>query len=129
MLFEIQSESTLLFFYIIIYQRCVSFEPPSSTLGEDRHMRSRTFLYEIQFRITFFWTFFWYDGYFWQHRAPKWIYFSFFYIKYFKNAYISSPLSPLWWEIRHMHSWTFLYEIQLRTTFIRSFFCCDVYFW
>ncbi len=24
---------------------------------------------------------------------------------------------------------TFLYKIQLQTTFIRSFFWCDVYFW
>ncbi len=44
---------TLLFFH-----RWESFEPLSSTLGEDRHMRLRTFLYEIQFRTTFIWTFF-----------------------------------------------------------------------
>ncbi len=35
----------------------------------------RTFLYEIQFWTTFISIFFWYDAYFWQHRAPNWIYF------------------------------------------------------
>ncbi len=29
------------------------FEPPSSTPGEDRHIRSRTFLYKIQLQTTF----------------------------------------------------------------------------
>ncbi len=43
-----QSESTFPFLYIIIFQRWESFEPPSSTLWGDRHMRSWTFLYEIQ---------------------------------------------------------------------------------
>ncbi len=30
---------------------------------------------------------------------------------------------------RHMRPWTFLYEIQLWTTFIWNFFGCDAYFW
>ncbi len=48
-----QSGPTFPFLYVIILQRWESFEPPSSSLRRDRHMRSRTFLYEILFRITF----------------------------------------------------------------------------
>ncbi len=72
------TESTFLFLYIIILQRGDSFDPPSSTLTEDRHMRSWTFLYEIQFRTTFIWSFFWCNAYFWQQRALKWISFPIF---------------------------------------------------
>ncbi len=36
--------------------------------GGDRHMRSRTFLYEIQFPTTFMLSFFSWDGYFWRQR-------------------------------------------------------------
>ncbi len=35
----------------------------SSTPREDRHMRSRTFLFKIQFRTTFIWNFFRCDAY------------------------------------------------------------------
>ncbi len=35
--------------YNIIFQSCESFEPLSSTVWGDRHMHSRTFLYEIRF--------------------------------------------------------------------------------
>ncbi len=45
---ESQTESTFPFFYLIIIQRWESFEPPSSTLGGDRRMPLRTFLFEIQ---------------------------------------------------------------------------------
>ncbi len=55
-----QTESTSPFLYLIIFQRWESFEPSNFTLGEDRHKRSRTFLYEIQFQTTFIQTFF--DG-------------------------------------------------------------------
>ncbi len=39
----------------------------------DRHMRLGTFLYKIQFRITFIWSFFGFDAYFWQRSELKWI--------------------------------------------------------
>ncbi len=48
-----QTVSTFPFLYIIIFQRGKSFDPPSSTPGRDRRMRSGSFLYEIQFRTTF----------------------------------------------------------------------------
>ncbi len=48
-----QTVSTFPFLYIIIFQRGESFDPPSSTFEGDRHMRSRTFSYKIQFRTTF----------------------------------------------------------------------------
>ncbi len=54
-----------------------SLEPPSSTKGGDRHMCLQTFLYKIQFRTTFIWTFFRCDAYFWQRSALKWMYFPF----------------------------------------------------
>ncbi len=66
---EPQCESTFPFFYIVIFQRWVSFKPPCSTLVGDRHMRSRTFLYEIQLRTTFIRGSFWCDAYFWQCSA------------------------------------------------------------
>ncbi len=44
------------------------FEPPSSPLVRDRHMRLGTCLYEIKFRTTFVLTIFWCDAYFW-HRS------------------------------------------------------------
>ncbi len=72
---EPRTEYTSPFFYIIIFQRWESLEPPSSTPGKDRHMRSQTFLYEIQFRTTFVWTVFWFDAYFLRRRAPNRIYF------------------------------------------------------
>ncbi len=50
---EPEAGSTFLVLYIIILQRWESFKPSSSTLRGDRHMRSRTFLYEIQFWTTF----------------------------------------------------------------------------
>ncbi len=53
-----QTESTFPFLYIIIFQRWESFEPLSSTLGGDRHMRLRTFLYKIQHQKTFILNFF-----------------------------------------------------------------------
>ncbi len=42
------------------------------------HMRSRTFLYEIQFQTTFIWSFFWCDAYFWQRWVLNWRYFGVF---------------------------------------------------
>ncbi len=51
------------------------FRAAQSTTGKDRHIRSRTFSYEIQFRTTFIWSFFWSDAYFLLRRAPNRIYF------------------------------------------------------
>ncbi len=42
----------------IIFQNGKSLVPPSSTRWGDKHMLSQTFLYEIQFRKTFIWSFF-----------------------------------------------------------------------
>ncbi len=74
---EPQTGHTFPFLYIIL-QRWESFEPPNSTLRGDRHMCSRTFLYEILFRTTFIWSFSWCDAYFWQRQALKWINFPIF---------------------------------------------------
>ncbi len=57
---ESQIECMLPFLKNIIFQAHQSFESPSSTLGRDRRLRSRTFLFKIQFRTTFIRTFF--DG-------------------------------------------------------------------
>ncbi len=46
---ELQIECNLQFWYNIIFQRYQSFESSSSTLRGNRYMRSRAFLYEIQF--------------------------------------------------------------------------------
>ncbi len=42
-------ESTLPFLYILIFQKWLSLEPPSSPLAGDRHIRSLTFWHEIDF--------------------------------------------------------------------------------
>ncbi len=56
---EPQSKSDFLYLYIIKFQTYWSLDnPPSSTRGEDGHMRSWTFLYEIQFSTTFIRSFF-----------------------------------------------------------------------
>ncbi len=44
--------------YIIIFQKWKSFEPPSSTLGEDRHIRSLTFCTKFNFEQLLFKAFF-----------------------------------------------------------------------
>ncbi len=46
-------ECILPFLYRIIFQPYQSFEPPSSIPGGDRHRRSPTFLYKIQFQTIF----------------------------------------------------------------------------
>ncbi len=66
---EHQIEFTFPFQYNIIFETYQSLEPPSSTLEGERHVRSLTFLYRIQFS-TFSWCIFWYNMYFCQHRAP-----------------------------------------------------------
>ncbi len=68
---EPQNESNFPFLYIIRFQTYWSLEPPSSTRGGDRHMRSLTFLSGIRFRTTFTWSFFSLNTYFWQCWAPK----------------------------------------------------------
>ncbi len=62
--------------YIPLFSTISSFEAPSSTLGEDRHMPPRTFLSEIQCPKTFIWSFFRNNAYFWQRSAQKWMQFS-----------------------------------------------------
>ncbi len=74
---ESQTESTFPFQYNIISET-YSLEPLSSTLEGSWHVRPLTFLYRIQCSTTFIWTIFGYGAYFWQHRAPKWIYFPIF---------------------------------------------------
>ncbi len=44
---------SLQFQYIIIFQTWQYLVPPSSTPGEDRHMRQMTFSSETKFRTTF----------------------------------------------------------------------------
>ncbi len=108
------------FFYIIIFQRWESFEPPSSTLEGDKHMRSQTFSYEIQCRTIFILNFFWCDGYSWQCQAPNGIYLPIFVHNYFsKMENFSSPIGPPWeGGDRLICSWTFLYKIQFQNIFI-----------
>ncbi len=72
---EPQSESNFPFLKIIRFQTYWSLEPSISPCGGSRHMRLRTFLYKIQFRTTFIWSFFWRTAYFWQRWAPKLTYF------------------------------------------------------
>ncbi len=55
---EFYIECILPFLYIIRFQTYWSFEPRSSTQGEDRHTGLWTFLDEIQFRTTFISSFF-----------------------------------------------------------------------
>ncbi len=55
---ESRSESNFSFLYIIRFQIYWPLGLLSSTRGGDRHMRLGTFLYEIQFQITFIWSFF-----------------------------------------------------------------------
>ncbi len=50
---QVYSLNVISHFSTIIFQLYQSFASPSSTLGGDRHMRSQTFLYKIQFRTTF----------------------------------------------------------------------------
>ncbi len=106
-----------------------SFEPPSSTLRGDKHMHSWTFLYKIQFEQLLFEAFcVW--RVFLAALSRKLIAFCpFSTISYFNHTNFSNPLAPLWRSDRRMHSRTFLYEIQFRTTFNWSFFSCDAYFW
>ncbi len=54
------------------------FGPLCSTPGGDRHMRPRTFLYEIQCSTTFILNIFGYIAYFWQCQGLKWIYLAVF---------------------------------------------------
>ncbi len=56
------NESTFPFQYNIIFETCQSFEPPSSTLGQDRQECPLTFLYKIFLSKTFIWTFFYIIG-------------------------------------------------------------------
>ncbi len=51
---QVYNLNVICHFSTIIFQPCQSLASPSSTLGGgDRHMRSRIFLYKIQFRTTF----------------------------------------------------------------------------
>ncbi len=46
---QFESEPTFPLQYNIIFETYQSFEPSSTYPGGDRHVRSQTFLYEIQF--------------------------------------------------------------------------------
>ncbi len=91
---EHQSEFNFPFLYIIRFQTYSFLEPSSSTRGGDRHMRSRTFLYEIQFRVTFIWSFFWRNAYFWLRWTPKWIWFPISVHYYILNMNVLAT----WWR-------------------------------
>ncbi len=108
-----QSESTSPFLNIIIFQKMVIFGAHYLHYGEDRHMRSLTFLYRIQYSTTFIWSFFGYNVYFQQHPAPKWIYFhTFEHYNISKNGYLWSPQDPLWREIDICTHWLFCTEFK-----------------
>ncbi len=113
---EPYNECILPFQYNIIFQPYQSFEPPNSTTGEgggcgSRHIRFRTFLYEIQLWTTFIWSFFGCDAYFWQPWALHWKYFAISVQYNFSTISIfQTPSSTLGGD-RHMCSPTFLYEI------------------
>ncbi len=70
-----KNESTFPFHYNMIFERYLSFKPPSSTPEGDRNVRLLTFLYENQFSTTFIWTIFLYNWKFLQHSALKRTYF------------------------------------------------------
>ncbi len=123
------NECNLSFLYRIILWTCQSFEPPSSTPERDIHMRSPTSLDEIQFRTAFILTFFHVIRIFGSVQPYiEWI-LSFLHTIIFQPYQPFEPPSSTAGGDRHMHSWTFLNEIQFRTTFILSFFPCDACFW
>ncbi len=93
------------------FQRRESFEPPNSTPGEDRHMRSRTFLYEFNFEQLSFKTFFDALRIFGMVEPQTESISPFLYIIIFQRWESFEPPSSTPWEDRHMHSWIFLYEI------------------
>ncbi len=73
-----QSEYTLSFFYIIIFQWWQSLKTWSSTPEGDRRMCPLAFWYGNACSVTFIWSIFGYKPYFWQRRGLKWIYFPVF---------------------------------------------------
>ncbi len=77
----------------------VFFEPPSTTLVGDIHMRSQSFLFEIQFGTTFIWTFFDAMHIFGSVDHQSESTFPFFYIIIFQKWISFEPLAPLCGEI------------------------------
>ncbi len=91
-------------FSTISYFNYINLLIPLAPLGGD--MLSRSFLYKIQLRKTFTWSFFVYDSYFWQRWAPNWMQFTYFLHHNSSNIPIfrpPPPLAPLPWGDRHMH--------------------------
>ncbi len=126
---EHQSESTFLFFYIVIFQRWASFEAVAPLFWEINICAGWLFCSKFNMEKHLFEPFFDAMRIFGSVEPQSESTFPFFYITIFQRwVYFEPPSSTLGGD-RHMRSWTFLYEIQLRTTFIRSFFWCDAYFW
>ncbi len=92
-----------------------------STRGGDRHLRSRYFLYEIQFQTTLIQTFFHIMCIFVSIDPQSESNFPFLYIIRFQTYLIFGAPSFIHGGDRHIRLQTFLYEIQFRTTFILSF--------
>ncbi len=81
---ESLNQCNLPFPYRIILRTCPSFEPASSALGKDGHMRSQSFLDKIRFRTTFILSFFPCNAYFWQR---SWLF------ENFRTGYVWNFLS------------------------------------
>ncbi len=93
---------------IIRFQVYLFFEPSALLVWEIRHMCSQIFLYEIQFRTTFIWSFFWCDVYFWQRWALKLIQFPIsIHYKILNIRLFEALLPPLVREIDMCAHWLF----------------------
>ncbi len=102
--------------------------PPTSTPGWDVHVCSLTFLYEIQFRTTFIWTFFDVMHIFGSVEPQSESNFPFLYIIRFQIYWSLELPSSTCGGDRHMCLGTFLYEIQFRITLIWSFLKYCIFF-
>ncbi len=76
-----------------------SLEPPSSTLGGDKHVRPQSFLWKIELWRTFTRNFLWFNLYFLQRSVLKWIYFPNRYIVIFRTSQHLELLAPLLGDI------------------------------
>ncbi len=94
------------------------WSPIAPLLGEIRHMQPPTFLYEIESWTTFIWNLVWYNAYFWQHRALKWIHFAIFvHFSISKMTILGGPQLHSC-QRYHMRPMSFLYKTESWTTFI-----------
>ncbi len=85
------------------------FGAPNSTLRENRHMCTRTFLYRNQCSTTFIWSIFGYNTYFWQRPALKRIYFAIF------VQGVSKLRKPITWYMLAHHNPTCWATLQDET--------------